>query len=87
MSNKNRIKPLPTFRDDDEAERFIDEADLTEYDLSGLQPTGFEFEKKVARVNMQLPQPLLDAVKAVFKPGKTATLHDRAIAIDGVCRF
>jgi predicted DNA binding CopG/RHH family protein len=36
---------------------------LTRYDLSGLKPVRFEFEKKSAQLNMRLPKPLLDAVK------------------------
>ena len=36
---------------------------LTRYDLSGLKPVQFEFEKKTAQLNMRLPKPLLDAVK------------------------
>jgi predicted DNA binding CopG/RHH family protein len=56
-------KKIPTFRSDAEAERFVDTADLTEYDLSDLRPTRFEFEKKTAQLNMRLPKPLLEAVK------------------------
>ena len=56
-------KRTPTFKTDQEAERFADSADLSDYDLSGAQPVRFEFEKKSARVNMRLPQPLLDALK------------------------
>jgi predicted DNA binding CopG/RHH family protein len=64
MSDTEKLKPLPRLKTDGEAQRFIDEADLTEYDLSGFKPARFEFEKKSARVNMRLPAPLLDAVKA-----------------------
>lgn len=56
-------KKIPTFKTDAEAEHFVDTADLSEYDLSGLRPTRFEFEKKTAQLNMRLPKPLLDAVK------------------------
>ena len=56
-------KKIPTFKTDREAERFIDTADLSAYDLAGAEPVRFEFEKKDARVNMRLPQPLLDALK------------------------
>ena len=64
MSDNDKRKPLPRLTTDEEAERFIDEADLSEYDLSGFNSARFEFEKKSARVNMRLPEPLLDAVKA-----------------------
>ena len=56
-------KKIPTFKTDREAERFVDTADLSDYDLSGARPVRFEFEKKDARVNMRLPRPLLDALK------------------------
>ena len=56
-------KKIPTFKTDREAERFTDTADLSDYDLSGARPVRFEFEKKDARVNMRLPQALLEALK------------------------
>jgi hypothetical protein len=39
-------KKLPTFRSNREAEEFVEKADLTGYDLSGLRPVKLEFEKK-----------------------------------------
>lgn len=57
-------KKLPTFRSDAEAEKFVDEANLAEYDLAGFRPVQFEFQPKTAKVNMRLPEALLDAVKA-----------------------
>src|SRR4051794_1138017 len=56
-------KKIPTFHSDEEAEHFVDTADLSEYDLSGGRLVRFEFENKAARVNMRLPISLLDAVK------------------------
>ena len=56
-------KTIPTFKSDAEAERFVATADLSKYDLSGLKPVRFEFEKKSAQLNMRVPQGLLDAVK------------------------
>ena len=56
-------KKIPSFKTDREAERFIDTADLSDYDFAGARPVRFEFEKKDARVNMRLPRPLLDALK------------------------
>jgi predicted DNA binding CopG/RHH family protein len=64
MNANDSLKKLPVLTSDEDAERFLDEADLTEYDLSDFKSTRFEFEKKSARVNMRLPGPLLDAVKA-----------------------
>ncbi|MBK8906689.1 MAG: BrnA antitoxin family protein [Rhodospirillales bacterium] len=66
MSDETKLeplKPLPRFASDDEAERFVENADLSRYDLSGFKPAAFEFEPKSARVNMRLPAPLLAAVK------------------------
>ncbi len=63
MNDKNTLKPLPELNSDEEADRFVEEADLTEYDLSGFSPVRFEFEKKAARINMRLPESLLAAVK------------------------
>jgi predicted DNA binding CopG/RHH family protein len=57
-------KPLPRLSTDAEAEAFVAEADLADFDLSVMVPTRFEFAPKAARVNMRLPTPLLDAVKA-----------------------
>ena len=57
-------KPLPRLESDEEAERFVAEADLTDYDLSGLRIVQFEFEPKSERVNLRVPKRLLDAVKA-----------------------
>jgi len=56
-------KKIPAFKSDEEAERFIDTADLSDYDLSGLKPMRFEFEKKSAQLNVRVPKALLDAVK------------------------
>lgn len=57
-------KKLPSLGSDEAAERFIDTADLSEYDLSGMEMVHFEFQPKTERVNMRLPKSLLDAVKA-----------------------
>lgn len=56
-------KKMPIFKTDEEAEEFVETADLSEYDLSQFKPVRFEFEKKTARVNMRLPETLLRAVK------------------------
>ena len=58
------LKPLPRLKTDDEAEHFLETADLSEYDLSSLRPTHFEFAPKDKQVNMRLPERLLTAVKA-----------------------
>ena len=63
MNKSKTLKTIPTFRTDEEAERFVDSADLTEYDLSDFKPARFEFEKKDAQLNMRVPATLLEAVK------------------------
>jgi predicted DNA binding CopG/RHH family protein len=54
---------VPKLRTDEEAEAFLDQ-DLCDLDFSQFKPVQFEFEKKAARVNMRLPEALLNAVKA-----------------------
>ena len=56
-------KKIPTFKTDEQAARFVETADLSQYDLSGLKPVRFEFEKKSAQLNMRVPEGLLEAVK------------------------
>jgi predicted DNA binding CopG/RHH family protein len=51
---------------DGEAETFL-EQDLSDLDFSQFKPVKFEFQAKAARLNMRLPLPLLDAVKARAK--------------------
>jgi predicted DNA binding CopG/RHH family protein len=58
-------KKLPKLSSDKEAETFVATSDLTDYDLSGMRIVRFEFQPKSERVNMRLPRPLLDAVKAM----------------------
>src|SRR5580700_2526414 len=57
-------KKLLRFRSDREAENFVEKADLTEYDLTGIRPLRFEFQPKSERINMRLPPQLLEAVRA-----------------------
>lgn len=56
-------KPLPTLTSDEEAERFLDRADLSGFDLSAMKPHSFEFAPKSKQVNMRFPEQLLNAVK------------------------
>jgi predicted DNA binding CopG/RHH family protein len=59
-------RKVPRLRTDEEAEAFL-EQDLSDLDFSQFKPVRFEFEKKAARVNMRLPEPLLAAIKARAK--------------------
>lgn len=56
-------KPIPELHSDEEAACFVDEADLTQYDLSGFKPMHFELVPKNAALHMRIPEALLDAVK------------------------
>lgn len=58
---------MTSLRSDVDAERFVDSADLSTYDLTGFKPMRFEFEPKAAALNMRLPQNLLDALKSKAK--------------------
>lgn len=52
--------------DDRAAEKFL-EQDLSGLDFSQFNPIRFEFERKDSHINMRVPKPLLDAVKAQAK--------------------
>ena len=67
MSKTAKNKPLPSLRSDDEADRLLEQEDLSEYDLSGFKQVQFEFEPKSAQVNMRMPKSLVDAIKAQAK--------------------
>ncbi|MGP9813899.1 BrnA antitoxin family protein [Rhodopseudomonas sp. NSM] len=62
-------KKLPKLESDEEAEAFVANADLTDYDLSGLVTMQFEMKPKNKSVNLRLPEQLLSAVR---KEAKTA---------------
>lgn len=56
-------KPFPTLNTDKEAEDFIDNTNLTEYDLSVLTRVRFEFQAKQHSITMSLSESLLEAIK------------------------
>ena len=65
MKDNETNKPLPHFETDEDAQKFTDEADLSEYDLSGFKPMdSFAFaQKKDARLEMRISQAELDSLK------------------------
>jgi predicted DNA binding CopG/RHH family protein len=67
MKAKAESQPMPPLVSDEDAERFVETADLSTYDLSGFKPMQFEFESKTAALNMRLPQSLLEALKVKAK--------------------
>ncbi|MGD0429965.1 MAG: BrnA antitoxin family protein [Acetobacteraceae bacterium] len=56
-------RTIPTFKTDKEAEDFVAEADLTDYDLSGGHVVRFELRPKDKTISLRLPEPLLNAVR------------------------
>ena len=56
-------KPMPSLPNDAKAEKFVADADLSQYDLSGFKRISFEIEPKSAALNMRLPATLLEALK------------------------
>lgn len=56
-------KKFPKIRTDKAAESFVDEADLTQYDLSDMKPVSFEFQPKDKSITMRLPETLFEAIK------------------------
>jgi predicted DNA binding CopG/RHH family protein len=58
----SELKPFPTFASDAEAERFVETADLSQYDLmAGALPRDVWFARaeelyKDARITLRLPQ-------------------------------
>jgi len=56
-------KTIPSFATNNEAEKFVDTANLSEYDLKGTF-VRFELKRKDKTVSLRLPETLLDAVRA-----------------------
>lgn len=62
-----KSKPMPSLRSDADAEKFVDTADLSKFDLSGFKPMRFEIEPKSAALHLRLPQSLLEGLKSRAK--------------------
>lgn len=65
MKNKSNLKPFPKHKTDNDAEKFVKHADLTEYDFKDFKKLKFEFDNKSARINMRLPELLLEQIKKI----------------------
>ena len=64
---KKRAKEkIPRLKSDAQAETFL-ARNLSNLDFSQFKPAHFEFEKKDEQINMRVPRPLLEAVKARAK--------------------
>jgi predicted DNA binding CopG/RHH family protein len=64
---RHELKAMPSLQSDEEAEQFVESADLSEYDLSGFMPVKFAFEPKSPDPAMHLPQNLLPTMKIKAK--------------------
>ena len=59
----SKPKAVPKMTTDEEADAFLNQ-DLSTLDYSQFKPLDWERQPKTARINMRVPAPLLDAIKA-----------------------
>ena len=64
MSNAKTPKPWPTLPTDEAAVKFVDEADLSEFDWSKVVPVTMEFRKKNGQLNVRMPEDELTKIRA-----------------------
>jgi predicted DNA binding CopG/RHH family protein len=57
-------KKFPDLRSDEEADAWLQAADLAEYDLSGMKKVRFELARKDASISLRLPAALLATLRA-----------------------
>jgi predicted DNA binding CopG/RHH family protein len=57
-------KKFPDLKSDDEADRWLQRADLTEYDLTAMKKVRFELARKDASISLRLPAALLATLRA-----------------------
>jgi predicted DNA binding CopG/RHH family protein len=57
-------KKFPDLKTDEEADAWLQAADLTEYDLSAMRRVRFELARKDASISLRLPAALLATLKA-----------------------
>ena len=57
-------KKFPDLKSDDEADAWLQGADLTEYDLTKMKKVRFELARKDASINLRLPAALLATLRA-----------------------
>ena len=71
MSNAKTPKPWPTLPTDEAAVKFVDEADLSEFDWSKAVPVTMEFRKKNGQLNVRMPEDELTKIRAAAVSGLT----------------
>jgi predicted DNA binding CopG/RHH family protein len=57
-------KKFPDLKSDDEADAWLQGADLTEYDLTEMKKVRFELARKDASISLRLPAALLATLRA-----------------------
>ncbi len=57
-------RKFPDFKSDDEADAWLQRADLAEYDLSEMKKVRFELARKDASISLRLPAALLATLRA-----------------------
>jgi predicted DNA binding CopG/RHH family protein len=57
-------KKFPDLKSDDEADAWLQGADLTEYDLTEMKKVRFELARKDASISLRLPTALLATLRA-----------------------
>jgi predicted DNA binding CopG/RHH family protein len=57
-------KKFPDLKSDDEADRWLQRADLTDYDLTEMRKVRFELARKDASISLRLPAALLATLRA-----------------------
>jgi predicted DNA binding CopG/RHH family protein len=57
-------KKFPDLKSDDEADAWLQSADLTEYDLTDMKKVRFELARKDASISLRLPAALLTSLRA-----------------------
>jgi predicted DNA binding CopG/RHH family protein len=57
-------KKFPDLKSDDEADAWLQSADLTEYDLADMKKVRFELARKDASISLRLPAALLASLRA-----------------------
>ena len=66
-------KKFPDLKSDEDADAWLQGADLTEYDLSGIKKVRFELARKDASISLRLPAALLATLRANAAKAKMPT--------------
>ena len=66
-------KKFPDLKSDEEADRWLHGADLTEYDLTKMKKVRFELARKDASISLRLPAALLATLKIEAAKGNMPT--------------